>query len=132
MRLVGDCVRLGGAILSNHPGDQTQIFCLFCGMLFLINLYNFCSEMLGAQITGRLLPEQSGQGLVQALIRQCDTKAARTNALVPVHHCLHTPGGALKFSLEGHQVSCDWWRAVLTSDWWRAVLTSDWWRAVLT
>ena len=72
--------------------------------------------MLGAQITGRLLPEQSGQGLVQALIRQCDTKAARTNALVPVHHCLHTPGGALKFSLEGHQVSCDWWRAVLTSE----------------
>ena len=104
MRLVGDCVRLGGAILSNHPGDGRQIFCsdVEC---FLID---FCSEMLGAQITGRLLPEQSGQGLVQGLIRQCDTKAARTNALVPVHHCLHTPGGALKFSLEGHQVSCDW------------------------
>ena len=28
VRLVGDCVRLGGAILSKHPGDETQIFCL--------------------------------------------------------------------------------------------------------
>ena len=34
VRLVGDCVRLGGAILSNHPGDGRQIFCLFFGMIF--------------------------------------------------------------------------------------------------
>ena len=46
---------------------------------------------------------------------------AHRNELV----CLATNQG-------GSMVSCDWWRAVLTSDWWRAVLTSDWWRAVLT
>ena len=58
--------------------------------------------MLGAQITARLLPEQS-QPLVSDLIRQCDKMAGLYNALVPVYHCLHTPGGPLKFSLEGHQ-----------------------------
>ena len=58
--------------------------------------------MLGAQITARLLPEQS-EGRVSDLIRQCDRMAANTNSLVPVYHCLHTPGGPLKFSLEGHQ-----------------------------
>jgi hypothetical protein len=26
------------------------------------------------------------------------------NALVPTYHCMHTPGGPLKYSLEGHQV----------------------------
>ena len=40
---------------------------------------------------------------------------AHRNELV----CLATNQG-------GSMVSCDWWRAVLTSDWWRAVLTSDW------
>ena len=40
---------------------------------------------------------------------------AHRNELV----CLATNQG-------GSMVSCDWWRAVLTSDWWRAVLTTDW------
>ena len=34
------------------------------------------------------------------LIHQADKMAPKLNALVPVHACLHTPGGALKFSLE--------------------------------
>ena len=28
----------------------------------------------------------------------------KQNALVPTYHCMHTPGGPLKYSLEGHQV----------------------------
>ena len=46
---------------------------------------------------------------------------AHRNELV----CLATNQG-------GSMVSCDWWRAVLTSDWWKAILTSDWWKAILT
>ena len=37
---------------------------------------------------------------IQSLILQADKAAPHLNALVPTHHCLHTPGGALKFSLE--------------------------------
>ena len=70
--------------------------------------------MLGAQITARLLPEQKSGELVRSLILQCDRAAASTNCLVPVHHCLHTPGGPLKFSLEGHQFAVFGFK--LTSD----------------
>ena len=59
--------------------------------------------MLGAQITSRLLPEQESNHLIYDLILQCDTMSSSINSLVPVYHCLHTPGGSLKFSLEGHQ-----------------------------
>jgi len=42
--------------------------------------------------------------MIQRLLRQCDSKSEglRINALTPVHHCLHTPGGPLQFSLEAH------------------------------
>ena len=70
--------------------------------------------MLGAQITARLLPEQKSGRLVWSLIRDCDRAAATTNCLVPVYHCLHTPGGPLKFSLEGHQFAVFGFK--LTSD----------------
>ena len=70
--------------------------------------------MLGAQITARLLPEQKSGRLVWGLIRDCDRAAPATNCLVPVHHCLHTPGGPLKFSLEGHQFAVFGFK--LTSD----------------
>ena len=79
LRLVADCIRLGGAILSKNPA------------------------MLAAQIIGRLLPEQQNNPNIHNLIKQCDKMASETNALVPAYHCLHTPGGSLKFSLEGHQ-----------------------------
>ena len=37
------------------------------------------------------------------LLRQCDSEGIKQNALVPTYHCMHTPGGPLKYSLEGHQ-----------------------------
>ena len=40
--------------------------------------------------------------------------ASSINGLVPVYHCLHTPGGSLKFSLEGHQFAVFGFK--LTSD----------------
>lgn len=70
--------------------------------------------MLGAQITARLIPEQSDNPLIYDLIKQCDKVASSINGLVPVYHCLHTPGGSLKFSLEGHQFAVFGFK--LTSD----------------
>ena len=63
----------------------------------------YFSAMLGAQLTARLLPEQADNPLIYNLIKHCDKMASSVNSLVPVYHCLHTPGGSLQFSLEGHQ-----------------------------
>ncbi|KAL4712468.1 hypothetical protein ACJJTC_007484 [Scirpophaga incertulas] len=78
LMLVADALRLGGAILAQHP------------------------DMLAPQLTGRLLPE-AHYSAVGALLRQCRARGTHHCALLPAHHCLHTPGGPLKYSLEGHQ-----------------------------
>ena len=35
--------------------------------------------------------------------RQCDEEGIKQNALVPTYHCMHTPGGPLKYSLGNKQ-----------------------------
>ena len=77
--LVADSLRLGGAILKFYPG------------------------MLSAQLVGRLLPEIEHSDNIRNLLRQCDEEGIKQNVLVPTYHCIHTPGGLLKYSLEGHQ-----------------------------
>ena len=63
--------------------------------------------MLAPQLVGRLLSEvqleQENNDNVCKLLIQCDDEGPLHNALVPTYHCLHTPGGPLKYSLEGHQ-----------------------------
>lgn len=54
------------------------------------------------QVLGRLLPCFSSCPKIQVLLRQCDSDGLAVNALVPSYHCLHTPGGPLQYSLEGH------------------------------
>ena len=76
--LVADSLRLGGAILSTYP------------------------DMLSPQLIGRLLSELEKNPNIQKLIKQCDEQGPEQNALVPIYHCMHTPGGPLKYSLEGH------------------------------
>ena len=76
--LVADSLRLGGAILSVYP------------------------DMLAPQLVGRLLSEINNNECIQSLLRQCDEEGAKHNALIPTYHCMHTPGGPLKYSLEGH------------------------------
>ncbi|XP_065565326.1 NACHT and WD repeat domain-containing protein 2-like isoform X3 [Artemia franciscana] len=88
--LVADALRLGGAILSHYP------------------------DMLAPQLLSRLLPESMGHNLVKALLKQCDLEGPQDCALIPVAHCLHTPGGPLKYSLEGHQFAVFGFK--LTSD----------------
>ena len=79
INLVADSIRLGGAILKHYP------------------------EMLASQLNGRLLPERQTSRNIQNLLRQCDEEGINQNALVPTFHCMHTPGGPLKYSMEGHQ-----------------------------
>eukprot|EP00095_Tigriopus_kingsejongensis_P001882 maker-scaffold70_size417918-snap-gene-3.18 protein:Tk01882 transcript:maker-scaffold70_size417918-snap-gene-3.18-mRNA-1 annotation:"leucine-rich repeat and wd repeat-containing protein kiaa1239-like" len=77
--LVADSLRLGGAILGQYP------------------------DMLAPQLVGRLLSEMKSNRNIRNLLRQCDEEGLVQNALVPTYHCMHTPGGPLKYSLEGHQ-----------------------------
>ena len=77
--LVADSLRLGGAILGQYP------------------------DMLAPQLVGRLLSEMDSNNNIRSLLRQCDEEGLMQNALVPTYHCMHTPGGPLKYSLEGHQ-----------------------------
>ncbi|XP_004923513.1 NACHT and WD repeat domain-containing protein 2 [Bombyx mori] len=79
LMLVADALRLGGAILGTYP------------------------DMLAPQLVGRLLPEAPHNPAVASLLKQCHDKGKNHCALLPSHHCLHTPGGPLKYSLEGHQ-----------------------------
>ncbi|XP_055384364.1 NACHT and WD repeat domain-containing protein 2 isoform X2 [Condylostylus longicornis] len=90
LMLVADALRLGGAILGEHP------------------------DMLAPQLIGRLLPEIGGNPNIKMLLRACDKNGIKDCALIPVNHCLHTPGGPLKYSLEGHQFAV--FQFCLTSD----------------
>ncbi|XP_042898857.1 NACHT and WD repeat domain-containing protein 2 isoform X2 [Parasteatoda tepidariorum] len=78
LNIVADGMRLGGVVLSQHP------------------------DMLASQIVGRLLPVKNIYPRVKGLIEQCDQLGIQHCALVPAFHILHTPGGPLKYSLEGH------------------------------
>ncbi|XP_034486259.1 NACHT and WD repeat domain-containing protein 2 [Drosophila innubila] len=90
LMLVADALRLGGAILAIYP------------------------NMLAPQLIGRLLPEIGGNPNIKMLLRACDRCGPKDCALIPVNHCLHTPGGPLKYSLEGHQFAV--FAFCLTSD----------------
>ena len=59
-------------------------------------------NMLAPQLVGRLLSEVANNNNIRNLLGQCDKEGPNQNALVPTSHCMHTPGGPLKYSLEGH------------------------------
>ncbi|XP_046458040.1 NACHT and WD repeat domain-containing protein 2-like isoform X2 [Daphnia pulex] len=90
LMLVADALRLGGAILTQYP------------------------DLLASQLIGRLLPEAGANLNVRRLLEQCDKEGINNCALMPTAHCLHTPGGPLKYSLEGHQFAV--FGVCLTSD----------------
>ena len=77
-KLIADAIRLSSSVLSHYP------------------------DMLGPQIIGRLIPYYQQNTNIRSLIQQCDSDGLDYCALVPTHHCLHTPGGPLQYSLEGH------------------------------
>ncbi|XP_049825029.1 NACHT and WD repeat domain-containing protein 2 [Aethina tumida] len=90
LMLVADALRLGGAVLGQYP------------------------NMLAPQLIGRLLPEVESNPNIKMLLNDCDVKGPMHCALLPLYHCLHTPGGPLKYSLEGHQFAV--FSICLTSD----------------
>jgi WD40 repeat protein len=77
--LVADSLRLAAPVVIQYP------------------------NMIGPQIIARLLPLRHECPNIDSLLRQCDQKSPFHCALLPVNHCLHTPGGPLMYSLEGHQ-----------------------------
>ncbi|KAJ6634766.1 NACHT and WD repeat domain-containing protein 2, partial [Pseudolycoriella hygida] len=72
LMLVADALRLGGAILAIYP------------------------NMLAPQLVGRLLPEIGGNTNIKMLLKACDNSGPKHCSLIPLNHCLHTPGGPLK------------------------------------
>ena len=59
--------------------------------------------MLSAHFIGRLMPETKNSTYIRSLIHQCDNEGFLHNALVPLRHYLYSPGGPLKYTLEGHK-----------------------------
>ena len=90
VQLMIDALKLAAAVLIQYP------------------------SMLAPQIIGRLLPLKNSCPHIQSLINQCDEEGVEHCALLPVNHCLHTPGGPLMYSLEGHPFAV--FDFVLTSD----------------
>ena len=82
-------------------------------------------DMIAPHLTGRLLPEIRKYDLIRfevqqiesssnsqfvlhfslkrSLLQQCDNEGLKHNVLMPLRHCLSSPGGPLKYSLEGHK-----------------------------
>ena len=54
--------------------------------------------MLASQLLGRLLADLKKNNNIRRLLRQCDVEGPHHNALIPTYHCMHTPGGPLKYS----------------------------------
>ncbi|PAA84392.1 hypothetical protein BOX15_Mlig005707g1 [Macrostomum lignano] len=81
-RILSECLRLSASIITKSP------------------------NMLGPQVSGRLLPYYANYEKVRNLIHECDREGPTHCALVPGHHYLYTPGGPLEYSLEGHQFAC--------------------------
>ena len=77
-QLLADALRLSASVVTRRP------------------------DMVGPQIVGRLLPYYNTHSQIQSLIKQCDSDGLEVNALSPCYHCMHTPGGPLQYSLEGH------------------------------
>ena len=59
--------------------------------------------MLAAHFIARLLPETKSLRYIKSLVHQCDNEGFAHNCLVPLRHYLASPGGPLKYTLEGHK-----------------------------
>lgn len=94
LMLVADALRLGGAILAVYPNmlapqlvgrvsfDEIQI-------IKALLKYFLC-------FVCQLLPEIGGNPNIRMLLKACDQNGPKDCALIPLNHCLHTPGGPLK------------------------------------
>ena len=66
-------------------------------------LVNSPEIILADEPTGNLDPDTSDDILM--LLRACDTNGPNDCALIPLNHCLHTPGGPLKVIYKDKSIS---------------------------
>ena len=78
--LVVDALRLSASLLCRYP------------------------YMLAFELLGRLLPLVSSNNHLKNLLCGCDLEGPHFNCFLPAHHCFHSPGGPLKYSLEVENV----------------------------
>ena len=68
-----------------------------CLQIIFFKLSGKYPNMLAPQLLGRLLTEVKNNHNIRNLLRQCDDEGPVQNALLPTYHCMHTPGGPLKY-----------------------------------
>ena len=104
--LVADSIRLGGAILGNfncillgqkYLGSKNLLYIPYDKSRSCHQILGQYPNMLGPQLLGRLLTEVKNNENIRTLLRQCDEEGPLQNALIPTYHCMHTPGGPLKY-----------------------------------
>ncbi|KAI6183552.1 hypothetical protein M3Y97_00500900 [Aphelenchoides bicaudatus] len=78
LNLVVDGLRLSASLLSRYPW------------------------MLAFEFLGRLLPLVGENEEIMNLLKGCDLQGHEFNCFLPAHHCFHSPGGPLKYSMEEH------------------------------
>ncbi|ELT98013.1 hypothetical protein CAPTEDRAFT_204559 [Capitella teleta] len=88
------------ASLSNTVDKDVQL--LVHALRLSSSMVSKFPDMLGIHISARLLPYYKDHKKIRRLVDQCDSKGLGMNSLVPAYQCLHTPGGALVYTLEGH------------------------------
>ena len=78
IQLVFDTLRVGGSFVNRNP------------------------DSLGFDMSARLLPYYTEYPNIQKLVHECDTKATRISALVPMLQCFEAPQTSLLYVLEDH------------------------------
>lgn len=94
--LVADALRLGGAILALYPNMlASQLIGRVSYILdfFFIEIAHY---VVSLTVLLKLLPEIGGNPNIRMLLEACDNSGPKDCALIPLNHCLHTPGGPLK------------------------------------
>lgn len=97
--------RIGESCLTNISllhNIVTKKCCLIWMTGIAKYLYCFSRHpyMLAFELIGRLLPLIADNDRVKMLVLQCDLEGPNRNCFLPGHHCFHSPGGPLKYSLE--------------------------------
>jgi hypothetical protein len=98
--VISDFQEAGDAL--REPADRRQVLMVQDALKLGAGILSKIPDMLAGQLVGRLLPDIWRHPHIAKLVRECDQHSPRHCALLPVSHCLLSPGGPMKFSLEGH------------------------------
>lgn len=85
-----------------EPVDRRQVLMVQDALKLGAGILSKIPDMLAGQLVGRLLPDIWRYPHIAKLVDECDQHSSSHCALTPISHCLLSPGGPMKFSLEGH------------------------------